>query len=83
MTEEKLKVMADIDIHAVDEDTIASFEESISLKGKTPVQTLNRFFNKGYNPYFRKKDGCIVKISFVNNGTSLSEAVAAMLSYDA
>ena len=47
MTEEKLKVMADIDIHAVDEDTIASFEESISLKGKTPVQTLNRFFNKG------------------------------------
>ena len=83
MIKEKLESMADIDIHDVDENTVATFEEAAALAGKNPHKTLEKFFKKGFNPYFRKKNGCIVKISFANNGTRLSDTVASILSCDA
>ena len=82
MTEEKLKAMAEIDIRSADEGTVASFEQTAALAGSTPAETLKKLINKGYNLYFRKMVRCIVKISFANNGTSMADAVAAMLSHD-
>ena len=81
MSEIELQQMSGVDIMEIEERQIATFEEAKSLSKGTPVQTMERFYRKGYNPYFRKEavSGCIVKISFANNGVRLNEAVADML----
>ena len=83
MTREMLRSMAETDIYDIDPIQVADFYEAERLSGETPTGMLEKFIKKGYNPYFRKsggKDGCIVKISFANNGVRLSDAVADMLS---
>lgn len=80
--EEKLRRMSETDITEVDLRTVATFEEASRLSGKDPACVAERFCSMGYNPYFRRESGggCVVKISFANNGTSLSDTVASMLS---
>ena len=72
--------MAEVDIRSIDKETVATFDEAAAYTGKTPEQILKKLISKGYNPYFRRNGDCIVKISFANNGTRLSDIVASMLS---
>ena len=78
--EDTLKRMSEVDIRDVDIKTVATFDEALRISGKDPTRVAERFCNKGYNPYFRKESagGCVVKISFSNNGIRLSDAVASM-----
>lgn len=81
MNREHLNEMSGVDIMEIDETRVAAFDEALSLSQGTPAQAVEQLCSKGYNPYFRKEKsgGCIVKISFTNNGVRLSDAVAAML----
>ena len=82
VTAEELKRMSEMDFADIGMDEIAAFGETAGLKEKTPEKVLRHFKEKGYNPYFRKEHadgGCVVKISFANNGVRMADAVAAML----
>lgn len=83
MDRERLREMSETGIMDIGADEVATFEEAAELAEDSPAGTAKRFLEKGYNPYFRREGGsggCIVKVSFANNGTRLADAVASMLS---
>ncbi|MBR1634548.1 MAG: hypothetical protein IJ682_05730 [Lachnospiraceae bacterium] len=83
MDGERLKEMSETGIMDIGTGEVATFDEAAKLAGGSPAGTAKRFMEKGYNPYFRREGGnggCIVKISFANNGIRLADAVASMLS---
>lgn len=74
MTLAELEKMRNSSFDEIDPTEIVGFGD-LEIDTLLPVEErILAVLNSNINPYFRKtKDGCIVKISFVNNGTTFQE----------
>ena len=74
MTLSELDRMRKMSLKDVDKSKIIGFGE-LKVDTSAPVEEkVLSVLDKNINPYFRKtKDGCIVKISFSNNGVTFHE----------
>ncbi len=74
MTLSKLDKMRRMSLKEIDRNKVIKFG-ALNINSSAPVEDkILEVLNKDINPYFRKtKDGCVVKISFSNNGTTFHE----------
>ena len=82
MTVAELERMEQMTFDEINKDEIIRFDEC-KVDTSAPVEErILSLLDKGINPYFRKtKDGCIVKISFANNGTTFQENFMSIFSH--
>ena len=74
ITLSELDRMRRMPLKEIDRNEVIKFG-SLNINTSAPVEEkILEVLNKDINPYFRKtKNGCVVKISFSNNGTTFHE----------
>lgn len=77
----KLEQMASMSAKEVDKDKMLDLDKFQKRNSDITEDELLSMLEADINPYFRKSaNGCVVKISFANNGVSFDESVNKIFS---